>query len=1253
MNERARKRTLNRTRNCSGHLLHSFNWHVFIACLSVLIMIVNLLPAMHVQAAGLRYTGDEKVRSYEAITTFTEDDVEYRVTKRPSGSSKGEAYASGGTYRKTKLTIPATVKHGGSSYKVIGINDGAFCNYENLEKVTIADGVTYIGGGAFWGCYYMTSISIPASVNEIGQEAFAYCHNLKSISFPDNLKKIPFGVCQYSGVEDIKFGSKVTEIESIAFYECHNLKKVSLPKSVKTIGDGAFGDCYNLAAVSNTGKLSEYEQQSIFGNTLWYLKKSSSSDSGTMEHYENDLKLKVTIDGIPASGKYLYYDANIISAVYYGLLYDNYEDGISECMKTDAKGICSLDKKYVESSGSPLSGMFYLTDKKTKNFREDYIAVFNSYELTTPSQMTSNFFNEAYKEADRIREAEGEEAYSEYLDALISHDEYYEKCKQSPTPVDLITVKFVDGDVPAAFMPETQTFLKTSNKELGVFEDMYFNSMAPLTNALSGGYALAYYADEKGRRVTRANDLKDSTVLHPVFVNEQDLSKDLSFIEANSYRFSNYVRAENYSSPAQHIKVKTPAQLFGRIMDREDKHGLLIISSDMVIDGEALAKFAKTNDYAKEYVNRSSSGTYYCPNNNDFLIIENGATVTFDGLYITSTMNISVHSGSTLNITGKTKIEGNLGVQKNATVNIVDGTFSGNIMNNGTINVPAPAYKNASDSFGHNSLSATVFHNSSTGVINLNYGSLSLSNGFDKDYGPGYTAEDGYGEHDAISMNDGTINIKELGHISYTDWQPRDQVEAYVSRHFYNNGLISIVADRKKAYDLHYLDVRNTTLVNKGTIKIKSNVMIPYRTDLFAANVEVYDDAAEAVVNFQEAELINDGKIDIDVTDGVGINVFGDFFPRDRVNTHIVKDGDLDSHSKLVNNGTVTVTTNDGCGLAFGRHAYFINNGKVTLKEKAKNTRNASLYVAGKLINNGTLTNNGNIAFAANELSSADKKYPLDIGLSGKKIKGTGGQMLLYPIDITSADLYKNDYNIYITAGKRVLCDGTSEWAHVNHLWVLLPVDSKEKITVKLSGFADKTVEFSTAKSVADYAKAAYNGTNGYGSGLKPIKVSMTRGKGTADSSVTKRPESVGTFFYIGEYYYTVLTSDLKGGTVMLQYAPGNSTSIVVPDTIKHNGYTYKVTQLADGIFWSGNTATSITIGKYVESIGTNAFLESSNLKKVVINSSSLLKDACGKYAFEGIPASATVVVPAAKLKDYKKWFCDKGLGTKVKITSK
>ena len=97
-----------------------------------------------------------------------------------------------------------------------------------------------------------------------------------------------------------------------------------------------------------------------------------------------------------------------------------------------------------------------------------------------------------------------------------------------------------------------------------------------------------------------------------------------------------------------------------------------------------------------------------------------------------------------------------------------------------------------------------------------------------------------------------------------------------------------------------------------------------------------------------------------------------------------------------------------------------------------------------------------------------------------------------------------------------------------------------------------------------------------------------------------------------------------------------------IPDKVKLNGKTYKITSVGKGVFQNCKKLKSVVIGKNVTAIGMKA------LKKITIKSTKLKK--VGKNAFKKIYAKAVIKAPKAKRKAYRKLLRAGGAGSKVRI---
>ena len=164
-----------------------------------------------------------------------------------------------------------------------------------------------------------------------------------------------------------------------------------------------------------------------------------------------------------------------------------------------------------------------------------------------------------------------------------------------------------------------------------------------------------------------------------------------------------------------------------------------------------------------------------------------------------------------------------------------------------------------------------------------------------------------------------------------------------------------------------------------------------------------------------------------------------------------------------------------------------------------------------------------------------------------------------------------------------------------------------------------------------------------------------------------------GKVYTVGAYKYKV-TSVSKKTVTISGSKKKDIKKIVVPDTVKLGGVSYKVTAVGSNAFKNCKKATSVKVGKNVASIGKSGFYGCVKVKTVSLNSkklktidakafynckaltkitikSTILKKV-GSKAFSKTSSKVTVKVPKKKKSAYKKLLRSKGLSKKAKITS-
>ncbi len=126
-----------------------------------------------------------------------------------------------------------------------------------------------------------------------------------------------------------------------------------------------------------------------------------------------------------------------------------------------------------------------------------------------------------------------------------------------------------------------------------------------------------------------------------------------------------------------------------------------------------------------------------------------------------------------------------------------------------------------------------------------------------------------------------------------------------------------------------------------------------------------------------------------------------------------------------------------------------------------------------------------------------------------------------------------------------------------------------------------------------------------------PAKGSEANGSGNAGA-----PAAKGKTVENSLASFVVTSSDTKNPTVQYKATKNKkAASISVPNTVKVNGVTYKITEVGAKAFYKNKNAKSAKIGKYVTKIGKQAFAGCIKLEKV---SGGAAVKTIGVSAFDG-----------------------------------
>ena len=214
---------------------------------------------------------------------------------------------------------------------------------------------------------------------------------------------------------------------------------------------------------------------------------------------------------------------------------------------------------------------------------------------------------------------------------------------------------------------------------------------------------------------------------------------------------------------------------------------------------------------------------------------------------------------------------------------------------------------------------------------------------------------------------------------------------------------------------------------------------------------------------------------------------------------------------------------------------------------------------------------------------------------------------------------------------------------------MLLHADGTGKITITAEGeepyittidWAVKNNQLQVTESNGAESVFKPTGKNLY-FGDDDQRVYLKRIKETSGKNTTTAITSIGKY---------KLNNSKKTASFSL-VASRSKTSLTIPDTIKANGKTYKVTEIAAKSCANMKKLTTLTIGKNVKTIGANAFVGDTKLKKITFKGGLLTK--VGSKAFASVHKSGTVFCPTVKIKKYQDLLKKGGLPDSVKVKGK
>ncbi len=267
---------------------------------AVLVGVVGLAVLLPKQVDAGNLSGDV----YFGVNTLTGEEEQFLVEKSDEGYSFN-GYA-GNHVASKELGIPleySTQPNGAGETVTINAISKEACKEYTITRVSIPEGVKYIGKEAFKNCTGIVEVTLPSTLMKLGDSSFENCALLKYLDM-SNLDELD---CDLGGVHVINKGNSDGMGKS-AFKDCKALVKVELPQNApkfQIITEGMFDNCIRLTSIVVPDSVTEIDVNAFhkntmlesvtLGNNVAYIDKSSFNSCTSLTSI--DIPKSVTVLG--------------------------------------------------------------------------------------------------------------------------------------------------------------------------------------------------------------------------------------------------------------------------------------------------------------------------------------------------------------------------------------------------------------------------------------------------------------------------------------------------------------------------------------------------------------------------------------------------------------------------------------------------------------------------------------------------------------------------------------------------------------------------------------------------------------------------------------------------------------------------------------------------------------------------------------------------------------------------------------------
>lgn len=150
------------------------------------------------------------------------------------------------------ITVPATVEHNGTQYRVKGVDDYSFFYCSKLTGITVSEGIEYWGENQLVRSNNITKLILPSTISNMKEIPYAYCAKfgkLKTVQLPPVEAIADSAFCSCISLTNITIPEGCKRIGRYALARTNRLSAITLPSTLTEIGEKCFSGCNNLVEI--------------------------------------------------------------------------------------------------------------------------------------------------------------------------------------------------------------------------------------------------------------------------------------------------------------------------------------------------------------------------------------------------------------------------------------------------------------------------------------------------------------------------------------------------------------------------------------------------------------------------------------------------------------------------------------------------------------------------------------------------------------------------------------------------------------------------------------------------------------------------------------------------------------------------------------------------------------------------------------------------------------------------------------------